>query len=390
MDQLIYLQKVKQANMSILMQLIWEKEAISRVELVQLSNLTSGTVTNLTQELLQLGLIREFATTSSTIGRKRVLLKWNTEGYMIIGIDIGRTSYEVILTDLTGRVIKSAGGNTVGIHDPEAIMAMLSPHIEQMKRYAASRGIPVLGAGASIPGPIDYRLGQLLEPPNFPGWQRYPIAERLSALTGLPVFIDDDARTSALAERWFGLGRTVQNMLFVTLGTGIGGGVINNGRLMEGAHGLFGHVGHITIDPRGDRCACGNIGCWETVGSIPAILRKWSKPGTIDDFFLAARIGDPAAVSCLGEVLFWLETALTTLFNTYDPEMIVLGGRLYPYLAMYMPSIRANVRARAYAFVRDSLSIEQASFGASQSATGAASLVFEQLLRHPLQMLAAE
>ncbi|BBI35395.1 ROK family transcriptional regulator [Cohnella abietis] len=386
----IYLQKIKQDNMSVILQQIWEHEGISRVELVTLTKLTSGTVTNLTQELIQLGLIREFATSSSAIGRKRVKLKYNTDQFMIIGIDISRTSYELILTDLAGQVINSVEGNTIGIHQPEKILDLIAPLIQNMITYASSKGMPVIGLGVSIPGPIDRKSGQLLTPPNFPGWENFPITSTLEKRFGLRVFIEDDARASALAERWYGLGRNVQNSLFITMGMGIGGGVISRGELVEGANGLYGQVGHITLIPNGLLCACGNRGCWETVGSIPGILRRWSVGDSIDDFFHAVHQEDPHAVQCLKDTLSDLESALTTLFNTYDPEIIVLGGRLYPYLAMYMDDIRSHVKDRIYSFVRDRLRIENATFGSSQNAKGAVALVFERLLTAPLQMLTTD
>lgn len=387
MEQPIYLQKVKQDNMSELLQKIWQHEAISRVELVSLTKLTSGTVTNLTQELLGLGLIRESSTSSGAVGRKRVMLKLNTERFALIGLDISRTSYELILTDLAGRVLKSAEGNTIGIHEPGKILDLIASHFEFMKKYAAEKGMPLIGMGVSIPGPMDRAVGRLLTPPNFPGWDQYPIVAVLEERFGLKVFAEDDARASVLAERWYGLGRNVQDLLFVTMGMGIGGGVITRGELAGGANGLFGQVGHITLVPDGEPCACGNQGCWETVGSIPGILRRWAEGDSIDGFFHAVRQGDPKAVECLNETLKMLESALTTAFNAYDPEIIVLGGRLYPYLAMYLGEIRNRVKDRIYSFVQNRLRIEPATFGSSQNAMGAVSLVFERLLASPLQML---
>ncbi|MBB6673039.1 ROK family protein [Cohnella nanjingensis] len=166
-----------------------------------MTRLTSGTITNLTQELLQTGLIRESETSSGSVGRKRVMLKLRTDRYMIIGLDIGRTSFEVVLADLAGRIIKSVEGNTVGIGQPEKILDLIAPHVRSMGRYASSRGTPVIGLGVSIPGPMDRKSGQLLSPPNFPGWESYPITSTLEKKFGLRVFVEDDARASALAER---------------------------------------------------------------------------------------------------------------------------------------------------------------------------------------------
>ncbi|QGQ99515.1 ROK family transcriptional regulator [Paenibacillus psychroresistens] len=383
----IYLQKVKQQNMANILQTIWEHEAISRVELVELTGLTSGTITNLTQELIQWGLIRESETSQGSVGRRRVMLKYHTDRHIIIGLDISRTTFEIVMTDLMGRVMKSIEGNITGISAPEQVLDLIEPHIQSMIAYANLKGLPVLGLGVSIPGPMDKVNGHLLSPPNFPGWEGYPIKDVLVKRFGLKVFIEDDARASALAERWFGLGRKSQDLVFVTMGMGIGSGVVSKGELVVGSNGLFGQVGHMTLVPKGSVCACGNEGCWETLGSIPGILRRWSGGDTIDAFFHAVHQGDKLANECLQETLYYLESALITLFNIYDPDVIILGGKLYPYLSMYLPEVKAHVKSRVYAFAQERLRIEPSSFGTSQNAIGAVALVFGNLLKGPLQVL---
>jgi predicted NBD/HSP70 family sugar kinase len=380
----MYLQKVKEQNMSKILHRIWQRGAVSRVELVELTGLTSGTVTNLTQELIGAGLIYESETTSGTVGRKRVMLRYNPDRYRIMGLDIGRSSFEVVLTDFTGRVLASSEGSTVGIGDPEKVLGLIAPQLESMKTLAAKQGCPVIGLGVGIPGPMDIERGVLYRPPGFPGWEGYPVRDALTAKFGLKTWIEDDAHTSALAERWFGLGKSNRDLVFVTMGMGIGGGMVSNGEIVRGMNGLYGQVGHMTLVPGGEKCACGNEGCWETVGSIPGILRRWSGGDRIEDFFLAVRSGEAAATACFGETIYMLESALTNLFHLYDPDVIVLGGKLYPYFDEYLGQIRSRVKERVFAFARERVRIEPSTFGSSQNAVGAAALVFGKLLKEPL------
>lgn len=350
--------------------------------------MTSGTISNLTQELIQLGVIREYESVSGLVGRKRIMIGFNPDPYRIIGIDIGRSAIEVVLTDLTGKVLASEEENTAHLRGPDQILAVIAPRVKRMQEIALAGGGRILGIGTAVPGPMDLEKGILLNPPNFPGWDGYPLRRELEERFSLPAFIEDDARTSALAERWYGVGRNCRDLVFITMGMGIGGGIVAKGELIRGTNGLYGQVGHMTIVPDGKICACGNRGCWETVGSIPGILQRMSDAATtMDDMMRLVREGNPLACKCMEDTLHYLDVALINVFNMYDPEQIVLGGRLYPYLADYIGEVRKRVRLRTYSFAKDRVQIVPSTFGTSQSVIGAAAVVFGNLLTSPLQTL---
>lgn len=382
-----YLREVKQQNISRVLRDIWRLEPVSRIELVEETKLTSGTITNLTQDLLHAGLLKQTELSTGNVGRKRVMLRLDPNRCMLIGIDIGRAASEVVVTDLTGRVLRSEEIEAADRCNPGSVLEAAAARVHAMIASIGAK-TPVLGVGLSIPGPMNLQDGTLLAPPNFPHWENYPVRRELERLLGRTVQMNDDARTSALAERWFGYGRKHESFVYVTMGHGIGGGVISAGEVLAGANGLYGQLGHITSMPGGEPCACGNRGCWETIGSIPAILRRWGRSdATIDDFFAAVRQGDGEALQVLETTLEVLQSTLTTLFNVYDPDLIVLGGKLYPYLHDYLPRIRTRVQESVYQFVRGRVVIEPASFGATQSAVGAAALVFGTLMNRPLDAL---
>ncbi|WP_028549701.1 ROK family protein [Paenibacillus sp. UNC451MF] len=379
----IYLQKVKLQNMSLILQNIWRLEAVSRIELVDMTRLTSGTITNLTQELIQRRIIRESESNSESVGRKRVNLRFDNSLYSIIGLDIGRTTIGAVMTDLMGNILGTIEYGTVGINDPEAVLSLIDPFVRKLIATAESQRRTIIGMGVSIPGPMDQSTGKLRYPPHFPGWNEYPIRSTLEQRYGIKVWIEDDARTSALAERWFGIGRGGKDLLFVSMGMGIGGGVIQNGSILRGANGLYSQIGHMSLMLDGPVCDCGNIGCWEALGSIPGILKRWSGEGGFSEFIQEVREGKARAVQCMQETIRMVEMSLTSLFNLYDPDVIVLGGKLYPYLTPYMEEIVAKVRNRVFDGASERVFIEPSTFGDMQSLMGAVALVFGRVLEQP-------
>jgi predicted NBD/HSP70 family sugar kinase len=387
-----YLRQIKQYNMSQVLKYIWNLEPVSRIELVEETKLTSGTITNLTQDLLKVNLLKETEVTTGNVGRRRVMLRLNEQCFKVIGIDIGRSSYEVVTTNLTGHILQSREVRTDRNTDPLQVLEGVVSIVREMIAQIDAQHDELLGIGLSIPGPMNLQEGVLLVPPNFPHWEHFEVQKQLGSMIGRKITMNDDARTSALAERWFGCGQKEDSFVYITMGHGIGGGVVSKGEILLGTNGLYGQVGHITVIPEGELCDCGNRGCWETVGSIPGILRRWNQgkeEPTIEDFFAAVRAKDPKAERCLEWTLQIMESTLTTLFNVYDPALIILGGKLYPYLESYLPRIRHHVQASVYPSARNHVMIKSASFGTSQSAVGAASLVFGDLMERPLDVLDA-
>lgn len=386
---MIYLQQVKQSNMALVLERLWQAGQLSRVELVSLTGLTSGTLTNLTHELIERRVLRENEAVSGNVGRKRIMLGFDPGHYRILGLDIGRSSAELVLMDLNGAMLYSEERDMTGLQGPAAYMPVLETLIGKARMTVEADGGRILGLGVGVPGPIDYERGALLHPPNFPGWGGYALQQELERRFGYLTVIEDDARTAAMAERWYGIGKQVSHMFSVTMGIGIGGGMLADGKVVRGTNGLCGQVGHMTMVLGGRLCDCGNRGCWETVGSIPALLERWGQGDTLDALEASARRGEPEALRCLEETMTYLEAALITIQNLYDPELILLGGRLYPLLAPHLMEAVPQLRSRLYDFARDRLNIRPFSFGASQSAVGAAALLFSLLLSEPVRLLGA-
>jgi glucokinase len=306
-----------------------------------------------------------------------------------VGIDIGGTKIAAL------RVTSDGDIETITvIPTPATDQDAALPAIE-----AAANAViddSVVGIGVGMAGLVDVRRGVLLETPNLV-WRNLPLAEGLRAAFGLPVTVDNDATAAAWAESRLGASRGYDDSLFVGVGTGIGGGIVSGGRLVRGAHGLAGEVGHMIVEPDGPRCGCGNRGCWEQVASGLAISRaarravvEW--PGsplarlaggdperaTGELVTEAARAGDEVALAILAEVGRRLGEGVAGLVNVLDPEVVVIGGGVGESGDLVLMPIREAFAASVEGVeVRPPVPIEPAALGNDAGGIGAALLALQ-------------
>lgn len=192
---------------------------------------------------------------------------------LVVGVDLGGTQIRAAVlqgAEIRGRAATLTGQDAT----PESVLPRIYATIQEALDLAGVTLAQITGIGVAAPGPLDNRAGILYSPPNLPTWQAVPLREILTQQFHLPVFVENDANTAALGEFLFGAGQGSRDMVYLTVSTGIGGGVIANGEILEGANGTAAELGHITLDWRGERCPCGNIGCLEALASGTAIARK--------------------------------------------------------------------------------------------------------------------
>ncbi len=273
-----------------------------------------------------------------------------TPSNLSIGIDLGGTSLRLGLFDsafadnelspLSSRTLRTR------VEDgPEAVVSDMAECIISLTSELPS-DTTFSGIGIGSPGPLNLQLGTLGLLPNFPGWDGFPLRDRLSAATGMPVFLEKDANAAAVAEWKLGAGRSaqVQSMAMITLGTGVGSGIILHGRVWHGMVGMGGEVGHVSIDRNGPICGCGSYGCLEQYASANGLIRiareQSMTAGCSTDFLdltekpgftplQVARLadnGDPCALRSFAELGAALGFGLAGLVNTLDPPLIVIGG----------------------------------------------------------------
>jgi glucokinase len=306
-----------------------------------------------------------------------------------VGVDIGGTKIAALRISAEGEI----RARTV-IPTPATDQAAAMPAIEAAAAAVLEDGVSAIGVG--LAGLIDVRSGVLLSAPNL-DWRNLAVSERLGARFGLPVTVDNDATVAAWGESRFGASRGSDDSLFVGVGTGIGGGIVAGGRLLRGAHGLAGEIGHIIVEPDGPLCGCGNRGCWEQVASGLAIARAGRRavadePGSMiarlaggdprrstgELVTEAAREGDAAAVQILTTVARRLGEGVAGLVNVLDPDVVVVGGGVGEAGDLLLGPLReAYLAAVEGADVRPEVAIMPAQLGNDAGAIGAALLAIE-------------
>jgi len=310
-----------------------------------------------------------------------------SEGRRAVGVDIGGTKIAVALVDAEGRILERVEAATPA-DDLDAAFGALADAVARVRRD----GEPV---GVGAPGLVD-AAGVMRSGANVT-WRDAPIAARLSGLLGTDVVVDNDCTLGALAEWRAGSARGTTDALYVGVGTGIGGGAIIGGRLYRGAHGFAGEIGHVIVEPRGERCGCGVLGCWETVASGSAITREGRRavarhthsllaelaggdPEAVSGQMvtIAADAGDPTARGILAEVGTRLGEGIAGLVNILDPEVVVLGGGALGAGEHLLGPTRARFAVTVEGAPERTLPpLVAAAFGVESAVVGAALLALE-------------
>ncbi|WP_034336296.1 ROK family transcriptional regulator [Deinococcus misasensis] len=385
------LPKVKAENLSVVLDALRKLQPISRSELAEATGLTAATITHLVDELNDLQILIETRSDNKQVGRRPTLLTLNPSRGQIIGVEISRSTLHVVRTDFCGKVL--ARENVP--HDPnlglEHTLSLLFQHIEGITDPA----LELLGIGIGVPGPVNSREGTVLGPPNFGGWRNVPLARLIQEKFKVPCWLDDDAKTAALGERWFGAGKNgVGTLLYVSFRAGVGAGLIVRDHIFRGAHELAGEIGHTTIHVDGPLCECGNRGCVETLVSVPAILLEATRLGlkcqNARELEALAQEGIQNAINIKARTYQYIAATVVNAINHYDPDLIVLGGTLVRAWPDFIDCVTEKVKGRSFGFLSKDVNIVKAGLGSDSSAVGAAALVVEQIFQEPQAHLQKE
>jgi glucokinase len=283
----------------------------------------------------------------------------------IIGMDMGGTQLRFALFDQEYRIVDRHAEPTRPEQGPQRVLDRI---VERMRALGEQAGWErVQAVGVSAPGPLDPFRGVILQAPNLPGWRDVPVADHLRQALGCPVFVGNDANLAALAEQRRGAGQGHADVAYITVSTGIGGGVISGGRLILGHQGLAGEVGHITLEPHGPLCNCGNHGCLEALASGTAIARQARElvragaETLIDEMAggdpeqITARLvheaadrGDVVAVDLFRQAGRYLGIGIATLMYLFNPAMVVVGGSVAKAGHLLFVPMQATLRERIY------------------------------------------
>lgn len=248
-----------------------------------------------------------------------------------VGIDIGGTKISMTLGTDAGKILAQRVIATGTRTKTKACVKELVSNLRALIPHSCVPPKKILGIGVGCPGAVDSAKGTLPRSPNLPGWAGFPLRRVLEKATGLAVFIANDANAAALGESVFGAGKRSRDLIYITVSTGVGSGIIINGQLYEGAGSVAGEIGHISIVPEGKKCACGQRGCLEAYASGTAIAgsyqdSKKKKVAGAKEVGLAARAGDKLAIKSYQKAGYYLGIGIANLLNILNPEKVVIGG----------------------------------------------------------------
>jgi glucokinase-like ROK family protein len=372
-----------------------------RISRTEVSNITGWSKAKASQEIRSLvdkGYLVEFGEGVSQGGRKPRLLRINNQLGYIVGIDIGATSLDIALADVTGLILQRCS-ETADVHfKPEVLLGRCIELLLQLIQAQGAVSDQILGIGIGVPGPVDFALGVLVAPPLMPEWENFLIRDFFKkTFPSAFVVVDNDVNIMALGEQRAGDGAGVDHFIFIKIGTGIGAGIISNGKLHRGNDGSAGDIGHICVDKNGPLCTCGNKGCLEAMAAGPAIAsraieaaRNGSSPiltqirefkGAIhpEDVNTACREGDQAALDIIRDSGQMIGDVLASLVNFFNPSHIFIGGGIANFGNHLLVAIRRAVLYRSLPLATTHLSIKFSRMASNAGVLGAISLALDYL-----------
>jgi predicted NBD/HSP70 family sugar kinase len=385
-------ESVRRHNLSLLLRHLHQSGALSRSEIGGALGMTRSTIGELVADLRARGLVEEGDPARlGSPGRPSLVARPNPEGAAVITAEIAVNSLSAAVVGLGGRILHRARAT----HQPRRLA--VDQTIEDVGKLiqTALASIPpdcwVAGLGIAVAGVVSRADGLVHFAPNL-GWRDVPlgrlVADRLGS--GLPVVIANEADLGALAEHTWGAGVGVSHLIYVTSEVGVGGGLVIDGKLLVGAAGCAGEVGHVQVNPNGVQCRCGAMGCWETEIGGPAMLRrigiaeKSYKPEAVTRLLRDAAWGDPVALAAVEDVGHWLGSGLAGLVNVFNPQRVVLGGFLGTMWPVVEHIVQAELRARVMAPALDvDALIRPTQLGADGPLLGAAELALTRVLDEP-------
>jgi predicted NBD/HSP70 family sugar kinase len=357
----------------------------SRAELARRTGLSRSTVSTLVADLQRRGLVVERAgkfAGQGQPGRPAALLELDPSAAAAVGIDFDHDKVRVAVSDLSRSVLAEAAAAHDVDHDAEGALDLAGELVERVLQEVDLDRDRLLGVGVALAGPIDHDNGSLHPSDVLPGWVGVDVAGELERRLQSPAYVDNDANLGALAEVTLGAGRNARFAAYLSISSGIGAGIIVDGRPYRGHRGTAGEVGHVVVDPQGPICRCGNRGCLETLASGPALLRlvQASRDDelTVKQMIELARDGDAGcrrAIADAGQVVGGVVAGLVNLFS---PEMVVIGGDLGEAGDLLLDPLRERVRRDALPAAATELKVVAGELGERANLLGALALVLMQ------------
>jgi glucokinase len=277
----------------------------------------------------------------------------------VIGIDLGGSYIKGAALDLTGKILSEGKIETEVAGGQERVLENVTRLIADLRKMSGAQSL--IGVGLGVPGALDFKEGRIIQSPNFPGWDDFPIRSKVEKAVNVPVLLENDANAAAMGERWVGAAQNVDHFLLITLGTGVGGGLVLDGKLWTGETGKAGEVGHMKITPDGPLCGCGSTGCLEVYASSTALVRmaqeEWSRAHsgvppaawiTSSGLADAAEKHDPIAEAVFRKMAYYLGIGIANVANLLDIHHFILSGGVSNAFHLFEEPLRQEVARRAF------------------------------------------
>lgn len=388
-----------QRNRQVLLSLVLEEGEISRKNLAALSGLSIATTKRIVEDLLHEKIIIETGSHKSKRGRRTQLLSLNPEFGYSLGLDLHQNVIDLTAISLAGTLIYEETIPNDGKKKEELIENIKRTIKRSLDTIQHHTSVPLLGIGVGVPGLVDTRQGLVMFCPGLPDWEMIYLAAELQKDFSTNILVDDKSRCMALAERFYGQGKGLNNFLFIYVGDGVGGGIFIDGKLYRGKHGIAGELGHILIKENGPRCRCGSIGCLEALVSQQAILnsardlitsdvfsslKKFSDasgPLTLENIYQEAKTGDKLSNIIINHTSECLGIGLADFVNVFDPGVVILGGEVVAaFQELMYEGIVRTVKLKSMNPIFSQTLIMRSKLSSNSGSLGAAAMIIGKLL----------
>ncbi|MCH1624616.1 ROK family transcriptional regulator [Ferdinandcohnia quinoae] len=378
-------QVVKKNNKALVLQLIMEKEPISRADIAQVSGLNKTTVSSLVTELLTEELIYESGPGESSGGRRPVILHFNKNAGYAIGIDIGVNYVLCILTDLKGKVLIEKN-EMVNRTPYSTIISIVQKMIQSIIDEMPSSKYGIIGIGIGVPGIVN-KEGTILLAPNL-GWTNIQLKEDIEKLFDVPVIIENEANAGAIGEQRFGIAQDYKNIIYISAGIGIGVGIILNKELYQGNNGYSGEMGHMIIDINGKQCNCGSRGCWEAYASESALLEMvHPNIDSLESLISLAENGDEVAQDLFDKIGTYLGFGINNIINTFNPDYVIIGNRMALAKEWIEQPIRTTIENHTLAYHQKDLQVDFSRLEKYSTCLGVSAFVVDYFIKEEARNL---
>ncbi len=317
---------------------------------------------------------------------------------LAIGVDLGGSKILTAMVNIKGEILSSDHRTTPATEGPEAVIQAMLGSIKRTIDQAGLNAAELEAICIGAPGLSNSETGVVFTSPNLPGWLDVPLKSIIEDKIGVKTFLINDANAAALGEMYFGAAKGARNFIYITISTGIGGGIVIDGEVYTGSLGTAGEIGHMTIDTNGPPCNCGNTGCWETLASGNALAREAKRQiaagaetsileyasGDIDKVnakvvHKAAQKGDSLAKELIAQTSYYIGVGLTNLINIFNPELIIIGGGLSNIGDMLLEPAYKVAGERAYKVAFESVRFARAELDKNSGVIGAAVYAFREI-----------